>query len=95
MNISINKKEYDAINFALNQIQDAIEGASDEEYISCASEASSALYNIIDKYKQARYSQQCRDEENAKIKKIMEDHPYETRGMTVAQVKRLIYRGKK
>lgn len=92
MNISISQKEYDAIYFAMSQVQDAVEGASDEEYMASASEAMSALYNIVDKYKKARYMQQCRDEENAKIRKIMKEHQFETRGMTVAQVKRLINR---
>lgn len=95
MNISISQKEYDAINFAMSQVQDAIEGASDEEYIASANEAMSALYSIVDKYKRARCVQQSRDEENAKIRKIMKEHPFETHGLTVAQVKRLIYRGKK
>lgn len=95
MNISISKKEYDAIYFALGQIEGAVEGASDENYIKDANDAASSLYCIIEKYKKARYRQECRDGENAKIRKIMKEHPYETQGLTIAQVKKLIYRGHK
>lgn len=95
MNVSISQKEYDAINFAICQIEGAVEGADDEEYIKSANEALSALYSLIYKYKKARFMYKCREEDNAKIRKIMKEHPFETSGMTVVQVKRLIYRGSK
>lgn len=54
MRISITEKEYNAINFGLDQIRDALEAASDEEYITSAKEAMDYLYNVIDKYRTAR-----------------------------------------
>lgn len=54
MKISITQKELDAINFGMNQIQDAIEGSSDEDYIESASEAVDNLDSIMKKYQKAR-----------------------------------------
>lgn len=67
----------------------------DEAFLKDANEASRIVYGLVEKYKKARYLDKCRQEDNAKIKEIMKKHPFETRGMTVAQVKRLIYRGQK
>ena len=54
MNISITKSEFDAIYFATDQVRSALEAASDEDYIRDADKALDALYNVIDKYKNAR-----------------------------------------
>ena len=54
MNVWITKSEFDAIYFATVQVQSALEGAGDEDYIRDANEALDALYNFIDKYKNAR-----------------------------------------
>lgn len=54
MTITISEKEYDAISFAVNQIETEIEGASDEGYLEDACRHQSALYRIMDKYKKAR-----------------------------------------
>lgn len=95
MNVSISKKEYEAIGFAIAQIRDAIEGASNEEYIKDESIAEKALYNIMSKYQKARVNQEYYSKEYAKIKAIMKAHPFETRGLKPSQVKNLIYRGKR
>ncbi len=54
MTITISEKEYDAICFAVSQIEAAIEGAEDEDYLDDACIHQSALYRIMDKYKKAR-----------------------------------------
>lgn len=54
MTITISEKEYDAICFAVSQIETEIEGASDEGYLEDACRHQSALYRIMDKYKKAR-----------------------------------------
>ena len=54
MTITISEKEYQAINFAVNQIQTEIEGASDVRFLKDACRHQSALYRIMDKYKKAR-----------------------------------------
>ena len=94
MNVSMTKKEFEAIDFALDQISSAIHGA-DDEYAETASNIVAHLFNLMEKYKRARYKQQCRKEDDDNIRQIMKKHPYETHGMTVAQVRRLMYRGKK
>lgn len=94
MNVSITKEEFEAIDFALDQVSTAIHGA-DDEYAKKASKIVAHLFNLMEKYKKARYWQQCRKEDDDKIRQIMKKHPEATRGMTVAQVRRLIYRGKK
>lgn len=55
MTIAITEKEYDAIAFALGQVETEMEAAEDETYISDARECCNNLYNIIAKYKKARY----------------------------------------
>lgn len=54
MTITITEKEYDAISFALGQVQTEIEGASDEEFLDMACKATEALYNVQEKYRKAR-----------------------------------------
>lgn len=53
MTITISEKEYLAINFAVNQIQTEIEGASDEGFLKDADKHQNALYRIMVKYKKA------------------------------------------
>lgn len=94
MNVSMTKEEFEAIDFALDQISSAIHGA-DDEYAETASKIVANLFNLLEKYKRARYMQQCRKEEDDKVRQIMKKHPWATHGMTVAQVRNRIYRGKK
>lgn len=54
MQISITEKKVDAINFGLEQIRDALEGSSSEEYKQDAEEAMRILCNILRKYHLAR-----------------------------------------
>lgn len=55
MTITITEKEYDAIAFALTQVETEVEAASDEKFIADAEESCNSLYNIMEKYKKARY----------------------------------------
>lgn len=54
MNITITKKQFEAIYFGINQIQGDLEAASDEDYIKDANEALEQLFEIVEKYKVAR-----------------------------------------
>lgn len=54
MQISITEKEVNAIDFGLEQIRDALEGSSSEEYKQDAEEAMRSLYNILRKCHVAR-----------------------------------------
>lgn len=54
MQISITEKEVNAIDFGLEQIRDALEGSSSEEYRQDAEEAIDRLNNILRKYHLAR-----------------------------------------
>ena len=54
MQISITEKEVNAIDFGLEQIRDALEGSSSEEYKQNAEEAMRSLDNILRKYQLAR-----------------------------------------
>lgn len=76
MNISITKSEFDAIYFATDQVRSALEAASDEDYIRDANEALDALYNFINKYKNARVKAY---ELNLARKIIHEKHKYASR----------------
>ena len=55
MTITITEKEYDAIAFALDQIGTEVEAATDEAFIADAEKHCNSLYNIMEKYKKARY----------------------------------------
>lgn len=55
MTITITEEEYEAISFAITQIGNDIEGASDEVFVNDACNSQSALYRIMEKYKKARY----------------------------------------
>ena len=55
MTITITEKEYDAISFAINQVETALEGASDENYIEDANTQLELLYRVMKKYKKARH----------------------------------------
>lgn len=46
--------EYEAISFAINQIESEVEAASNKAFIEDANKAQSALYNIMEKYKKER-----------------------------------------
>ena len=54
MTITITEKEYDAISFAIGQVEGAAEAATDEEYLADAEVHLEALYAVMDKYKKAR-----------------------------------------
>ena len=54
MQISITEKEVNAIDFGLEQIRDALEGSSSEEYRQDAEEAMRSLSNILRKYHLAK-----------------------------------------
>ena len=46
--------EYEAVSFAINQLENEIEGASDEIFIRDASLHIQALYGMMNKYKKQR-----------------------------------------
>lgn len=54
MTITLTEKEYEAISFAINQVESALEGASDEDYIEAANASLGLLENVMYKYKKAR-----------------------------------------
>ncbi|MCR8892420.1 hypothetical protein [Bacteroides sp. ET336] len=54
MQVSITEKEVEAIDFGLEQIRDALEGSSSEEYRQDAEEAMRSLSNILRKYHLAK-----------------------------------------
>lgn len=55
MTITITNEEFDAICFAIDQIENEIECASEESYIDDATRHQSALLRITEKYHKARY----------------------------------------
>lgn len=54
MTITITEKEYDAISFALGQLQSEIEAASDEGFLDMAEKATEEIYKVQEKYRKAR-----------------------------------------
>ena len=66
MTITVTKKEYDAISFAICQVENELESAEYEEYVEEAKAHISALYNIMEKYRKAwekaKYFQMVRAE---------------------------------
>lgn len=54
MTITITEKEYNAIHFAINQIECEIEAGSDESFLENANEELRGLYSVVEKYKKAR-----------------------------------------
>lgn len=54
MQISITEKEVDAIDFGLEQIREALEGSSNDDYKQLADEAIDRLNNILRKCHLAR-----------------------------------------
>lgn len=54
MQISITEKEVNAIDFGLEQIREALEGSSNDDYIQLANEAMEGLNGILRKYHLAR-----------------------------------------
>ncbi|MBQ7462443.1 MAG: hypothetical protein IJS63_09365 [Bacteroidaceae bacterium] len=54
MTITVTEKEYDAISFAIGQIETSVEAATDEEYLADAEVNLNALYSVMGKYKKAR-----------------------------------------
>lgn len=54
MQISISEKEIYAIDFGLEQINEALEGSSNDDYIQSANEAIHGLNSILRKYHLAR-----------------------------------------
>lgn len=54
MTITITAKEYEALQFAIAQIETDLEAASDEQYCKDASDCLNALYRINEKYRKAR-----------------------------------------
>lgn len=54
MQISISEQEFEAICFAMDQVSTALQGSSDESYISDAERALNALYDVKVKYRRSR-----------------------------------------
>lgn len=54
MRISINDKEFEAISFAIDQIESALESSEDLEWNKLARESQESLYSICEKYKSER-----------------------------------------
>lgn len=54
MQISITEKEVNAIDFGLEQIREALEGSTNDDYKQLADEAIDRLNNILRKYHLAR-----------------------------------------
>lgn len=54
MRLTINAKEYDAINFAIDQIETELESADDDEWYELAQDSLRCLYAICNKYKAER-----------------------------------------
>ena len=54
MRLTINAKEYDAINFAIDQIEAELESADDDEWCELAQTSLRCLYGICKKYKAER-----------------------------------------
>ena len=55
MTITITNKEYDAICYAICQIEYEIESASDDNYLKDATCQLNELNRIVEKYRNARY----------------------------------------
>ena len=55
MTITVTEKEYEAIRQVLDQVRTDYESSSDKEYLKTMGENISLVYNVIDKYKKARY----------------------------------------
>ena len=55
MTITITNKEYKAISFAATQLESEIERAINKNLLNNAENSLSDLYNIMEKYKKARY----------------------------------------
>jgi len=55
MTITVTEKEYEAISFALNQVESELEAATNDEYITEAETHVKALYDVMEKYKNARH----------------------------------------
>ena len=54
MQVSITQKELDAILFAADQVESALESAEDKEYCNDAHAALSCIYNFVKKAHQQR-----------------------------------------
>lgn len=54
MTITVTEKEFDAISFAIGQVEGAVEAATNEEYLEDAETHLKALYAVMKKYKNAR-----------------------------------------
>lgn len=54
MTITISEKEFLAVHYAINQLEGDMEAATNENYLSEATENCAALYNVINKYEKAR-----------------------------------------
>lgn len=55
MTITITHKEYEAIQFAISQVETDLEAATNEQYCEDTNECLNALYRVIEKYHKARY----------------------------------------
>lgn len=58
MNISITKEEFDAIYFALDQVETDLVSSEDEEFSMAAKKSIKALYRFCEKYKKARFKEE-------------------------------------
>lgn len=90
MNVSISKKELEAIYHLIDQMEGDLESASDPEYIDFANETIETASNFIEKCKKAKVSEAKRHSENKIIRAFMKEHPIATRGMSIAKIKKLL-----
>jgi hypothetical protein len=58
MNISITKEEFDAIYFALGQVESDLESSEDDEFNMPAKQSIKAIYRFCEKYKKARFKEE-------------------------------------
>lgn len=54
MNISVTDKEFEAISFAIDQIESSIESSENEDWNDLANENMNLLYSVCRKFKEAR-----------------------------------------
>ena len=54
MNISVTDKEFEAISFAIDQIESSMESSENEDWNDLANENMNLLYSVCRKFKEAR-----------------------------------------
>lgn len=61
MMVNITESEFEAIMFCSEQVTSAVEGASDNQYIADADEATTAIAHIRKKYLEAKKKKEQKD----------------------------------